>query len=317
MQSTMLRRTVLGCLSLCFLTALAGGIAARSSGANPPTNPEIVFTERTSKNRYLRVMNADGSNVQTVVTGGKNDGISWPCWSPDGSRLAFAATLGSSSGVWVVNRNGTGLTRIVSLSHSASSLDWSRSASPDGRDKLAFSWGGTNSRWDVYVVNPDGSGLQVLLPAMDWWEFCWNHDATALVNPYLLEATDQDYFVLRHLGAAAGGGLSVTDETWIAMPYSAYMGPRAANTSDRLVYRRILGGTYSGLQTLDLGVVPPAAIQVTNSGEFYGSFSPDDSHLVYMRGSNIYTSRADGTGEVLIRSSTRTTTCNWPYWRHN
>jgi Tol biopolymer transport system component len=122
MQSTMSRRIVLGSLSLTFLAALGGELAARSNGASPPANPAIVFTEKTSKNMLLRVMNADGSNVQTVVTGGKWDAIREPSWSPDGSRLAFVGVLGGAQGLWHADRvlhvHGNGERGMVTRGHS-------------------------------------------------------------------------------------------------------------------------------------------------------------------------------------------------------
>jgi len=74
-----------------------------------------------------------------------------PTWSPDGSRLAFhGSRYGKSRGVYVANRNGTGLRRLSPGEAPA----WS----PDGR-WIAFRSGYLRSgNWDLFLIHPDGTG---------------------------------------------------------------------------------------------------------------------------------------------------------------
>jgi hypothetical protein len=309
----MQRRAVLGFLSVLGLGVLGGDLVAQGKGGGgggggtPPPDPAIVFVEKTSKNVFLRVMNADGSNVRTVVTGGKWDRIDDPCWSPDGSRLAFVANLAGNQGLWVVGVNGAGLYRLVSFSYTGlESADWSPTVAPDGRDKLVFTLAaGVPNTSDVLVVNPDGSGLQLLETAADVWELSWDRDASTLVG------TNGVDLVLKQVAAAVGGGLMLTGETWLPPSPGGKGAPRTANTSDRIVYDTCC--VTSGLQILDLSTSPPALTQLTIGGELMGSFSPDDTRLVYRRNGSLYTRAANGTGETLIRSGS----CNQPYWRRN
>ncbi len=88
----------------------------------------------------LKVMNADGTNVQTIVTvstAGSNAGVGggWIgpnnlslCWMPDGSRLVFTVPQSEMSRhLWVVRADGTGLAQLTTAPGV-----WDRSVSCSG-----------------------------------------------------------------------------------------------------------------------------------------------------------------------------------------
>ncbi len=108
----------------------------------------IVFTSERSGMGQVHVMDADGSDVVPLTFGGEFKG-QVPDWSPDGSRIAFAA--GDPGDIFVMNADGTDQHVIVS----GATDDFGAAWSPDG-EQIAF------VRFDdrtVYVVNADGSGL--------------------------------------------------------------------------------------------------------------------------------------------------------------
>jgi WD40-like Beta Propeller Repeat len=102
-------------------------------------------------------------------------------WSPDGSRVAFAAQkpLGRfGSAVFVVNADGTGLRQITPSGVGGLSAQWS----PNG-EMIAFTSGccGLPQAW---VVHPDGSGLRRVTTAVNRDFFVtpvWSPDSTKLV----------------------------------------------------------------------------------------------------------------------------------------
>ncbi len=120
----------------------------------------------------IYVMNAsDGSNVHRVTfpLSGEADVI--PHFAPDGTRIAFTRARGCIfkgngrfqrpkgclAAVYVVNVDGSGLTRITPWGFDTGVNDWS----PDGT-KIAFNTGfdaHPGSTIDIYVVNPDGKHL--------------------------------------------------------------------------------------------------------------------------------------------------------------
>jgi TolB protein len=83
-----------------------------------------------------------------------------PAWSPDGTRIAFEVKdldVGTS-GVYIANRDGSGLARVTRRGLNASEPVWS----PDG-EWLAFVAWTRSTGDDVYIARPDGSALQRLM----------------------------------------------------------------------------------------------------------------------------------------------------------
>jgi len=108
----------------------------------------------------IYVVNADGSGERKIFadTKGWDDFLRAASWSPDGRKLAF--TRGPSgvivpqpwSDVYVINVDGTGLTRLTRFKDGGDP-SWS----PDGA-RIVFD----RSRTDLYVMNADGTEVTEL-----------------------------------------------------------------------------------------------------------------------------------------------------------
>jgi len=126
-----------------------------------PDGTRIAFMGGTSSSEYdIWVVNADGSNLTQLTDSPGPDG--WPAWSPDGTQIAFSSVrddcsysdapdcrstgdIGPHHDVWIVNADGTGLTRVTH--EFGQFMTWS----PDGEYLLV-------SGYDLYVIRPDGTG---------------------------------------------------------------------------------------------------------------------------------------------------------------
>jgi TolB protein len=126
-----------------------------------PDGTQIVFrSERDAPGGDLYVMNADGTDVTRLATG--LEGVHRPRWSPDGSSIAFIGSDGSKSHAYLINIDGTGLTRIDPFNDMSGVGDvvWS----PDG-STLAFTTdhpGGAAREFNLFVIDVEGGNVTQL-----------------------------------------------------------------------------------------------------------------------------------------------------------
>lgn len=193
---------------------------------------EIAFVRFQDKNPQkqtwqLAIVNADGTNLRFLtdtfwVIGGAD-------FSPDGARVAFAGAANPSvadagtlanrpGGLWLINRDGTGLTRIDSpptaefphwspdgrqlVFAAEQTIDiWIENAdgtsahaltsgpeadvdpiiSPDGRTIAFARSNATSTQWAIFAMNTDGSNLRRLTDYAQYNRFpAWNADGSQL-----------------------------------------------------------------------------------------------------------------------------------------
>jgi Tol biopolymer transport system component len=134
-----------------------------------PDGSRILFArfDQNGQNGVLYSVKPNGSSTLQLsptglaVVGPPNFDEAAASWSPDGSRVTFAASWKAAPGrqfaLYVVNADGTHLRQITPSGEGALSAQWS----PDGR-LIAFSSKRPNQTPppQVWVVHPDGTGLR-------------------------------------------------------------------------------------------------------------------------------------------------------------
>jgi len=126
-----------------------------------------------------------------------NQGTTWPlttdagdrspAFSPDGSKIAVSYRQGDHWEIHTLNADGSGRVRLTQTPSSVlvdqqlrgqPQLSWNNTApvwSPDGK-RIAFLTDRTG-RWEIWVMNTDGSNPHSLLPSGTWDKLSMKYDA--------------------------------------------------------------------------------------------------------------------------------------------
>lgn len=221
-------------------TLLSGDIAIASGdsgGPPPPPPPPSDMSQIAFSYGGIKVVDADGSGVRTLTT---NPGDGSPAWSPAGTKLAFQSDREGTLDIYVMNYDGSGISRLTTDSSYDSDPAWSPdgariafnrdgaiyimdAADGSGVTKLIDAGWGSHPAWSpdglriafsreeypnshIYVVNVDGSGLSQLTngPVYDYAP-AWSRDGARIA---FARAVDQDGGPGLHVMNADGSGVT-------------------------------------------------------------------------------------------------------------
>jgi len=97
-----------------------------------PDGRRLAFWSEIDSVSSLFVIDADGSNLTAVTSGGQCDGRLGVSWAPDGQRLAFVRSCDApyfladqDTSLWAVNVDGSGLTELAEGVEEGLEPDWS------------------------------------------------------------------------------------------------------------------------------------------------------------------------------------------------
>ena len=134
-------------------------LASYSGQSWSPDGTQLAFISNRSGNAIQNIflMNADGSNIRSVVENSTNEFAS--SWSPDGQKILFQTTRSDSTAqdIYVVNINGSDEKVLINTDMEEQLPVWS----PDG-SKFAYQAGHRGRGIDIYVANADGTGAMRL-----------------------------------------------------------------------------------------------------------------------------------------------------------
>jgi TolB protein len=144
------------------LAAVAGGNTEEPQSASPIDNPpvetpipaasgHIIFISNRDGQSDLYMTTPDGAEMTRLTVGASVDESGAPQLSPDGTRVAFAATIGNNTDIYAVDIASNAITRITDAQGRDSSHSWS----PDGGRILFESF--RDGNLEIYAVDADGS----------------------------------------------------------------------------------------------------------------------------------------------------------------
>jgi Tol biopolymer transport system component len=159
-----------GCNNDIFVMPSSGGLAVQAtfdSGSDlfpqfSPDGSEIAYDSDASGSLAIYTVDLNTLAVTKLTADSLQAGE--PDYSPDGTKIAFAsnpyfcasnATKGCKSDIFVMNANGSLITRLTQKFGNNIDPTWS----PAG-DKLVFNHGSTVGKPEqIYEISPDGTGL--------------------------------------------------------------------------------------------------------------------------------------------------------------
>jgi serine/threonine protein kinase len=108
-------------------------IASTGHDSGPQISPDghtLAFASNRLGTFEIWIAAADGRNPMRLTNFNKNPGAGSPRWSPDGARIAFDCRINENTDIYIIDRNGGGLTRLTSSQSEDVVPTWSR----DGRE---------------------------------------------------------------------------------------------------------------------------------------------------------------------------------------
>ncbi len=237
----------------CLLAGTCLTLAVPAQASFPGQNGKFAYRDITSANEGIYAVNPDGSGRIQLAAGSAHH----PAWSPDGTKVAFARFAPSQYDLWIVNADGSNPHPLTSTASSEYSPAWSPDGtkivfqnynvletinadgtgrttlftgssnffarepewSPDG-SKIAFRGGRANAEWEIYTINPDGTGLTNITntPDADTKEtaFDWSPDGSKIVfDSYVGDFVSSDIYTMNPDGSGRTNITnSATTEIW-------------------------------------------------------------------------------------------------------
>jgi TolB protein len=133
-----------------------------------PDGTKISYRSDRNDKSELWLMNADGSGRHRLVPGG------FPVWSPDGSKIGYAAPSFPSS-IAVMNADGSGKHRVPHTTDGCEYPSWS----PDWT-RVVFNCNSSGEHL-MYIVDVDGSRLVDLSGVGEGWQVDWSPDGRSIL----------------------------------------------------------------------------------------------------------------------------------------
>ena len=253
------------------------------------------------------------------------DSNRYPCWSSDGTKIAFESLASGRNQIWVVNTDGSSLAQLTNEPYGAGGPVWGR----DGQHVYFIRWD-DDHRTDIWRVSADGSNPE-RVTSTDYNEFSFaiSPDGAKLVadtqrgiliysisgaaDTYVAasgEDADPDWapdgtkVVFIRKGNVWKRNVDLTGLTQLTdaecsdeTPHWSPSGTPIVFSSDRLPPRKLwrVAPDGTGLQRVMSDANEPDTV-----ADLYPAWSPDGSRIAFARDDgescDIWVVNADGTG---------------------
>ncbi len=306
----------------------------------------IVYT---SENHVFVVSTNGGEPIRLTPNSFDKSPTKWPCWSPDGTRLAFLAGWD----VFMINNDGSQLTNLTNNSERDEEFSWSpdgatiaikgdvtslrlvKLTDPDDAHELDMtdgigeylSWSPDGTKllfhnkhegeWHVWTMNVDGSGFQQLTEVKHNMRPVWSPDGSKIAFESTRDGSREIYV----MNADGSGEARLT---FSKDPDVTNIQPAWSPDGSRIAYVSDVDGD-SELYVMNADGTNQAQLTDNSAWELLPSWSLDGSRIAFIRddagkpmffdvwGGDLYVTHADGTDEVRLATDLRSVTL--PVWQ--
>jgi len=154
-------------------------------------------------------MKSDGTGQTNLTRHASDD--SFPAWSPDGKRIAFDSYRDGQQRIYVMNPDGTGVTRLTN-----GRLDHKPAWSPDGK-RIAFT-SFRDGNYEIYVMNADGSNpVRLTNNTQPDTNAVWSPDGKRIAYCHYTEGIRYRIYVMSADGSGSallGQGIGGCPSSW-------------------------------------------------------------------------------------------------------
>jgi TolB protein len=282
------------------VTALVASAGSGQARVRTSANGLIAYDSDVAGPLEIYVMNPDGSAKRRITRGGQN-GV--PSWSPDGRWIAFVSNRHRRDEIYVMNADGSHRRRLTNDRPSATFAAWA----PDG-SKIAYVRNNCDSKCDIYLIRPDGSGKQRLTRSGRNAFPSWSPDSSKIAFTHADAGSDRsDIYVMNADGTGAvnltanlpGGSYEPAwspDGTTIAFTYAC------GGCDEQLAFMNADGTQQRGLIFYYDNEPVPASEP---------AWSPDGKQIVFQTQQTLWVMNADGTAASRVAFDGDNHNPNW------
>lgn len=288
-------------------------------GYEPAWSPDGLKLAFMDGVRILSI-NADGSSLTQITSppgtlppfSNVFDLDFAPAWSPDGANIAFTRFLSCDfsdvcrgTQIWVVNADGSGVRPLAQSFDTGGPTLTAPSWSSDG-GKIAFSLP-IPARYDLFVMNSDGSGLTNITNTTDTneWDPSWQPLSLTGCTDSVVSPTGESF--------EANGGTGSIDVTagsectWTASSPASWISvPSGSSSGNGSVVYSVAANASTSSRTSGL-IVAGHIVSVTQSGVPVRIISATvEGKRLFVAGENF------DSGAVILRNGVEQKTKNDP-----
>ena len=282
----------------------------------------IAFESKRDSNYEIYVR--DDNGLRRIMYDTAYDGH--PTWSRDGTKIALTSSRSGANQIYVMNADGTGITRLTN-----DSVSYDPAWSPDGT-KIAFV-SAHNHTPQIYVMNADGTGSTPLTDGTtnDVWP-AWSPDGSRLAFTRAIRGANRIDTYVYVMNADGSGITALTNDASSGWPSWSPDGTKIAFTSNGIA---VMNADGSGRMQLEADSRQCVLLynprtrttmrRCNTATTSYPVWSPDGRMIAYSRSNTLCVTSlsgssclfggpthtyglgvmaADGTGAVQLTSTT-------------